>query len=49
MKQSLVTEKNRKIRKFRERYPKEKLQVIYEKDFKRIRETLVRLKVLSKD
>lgn len=49
MKQALVTEKNRKVRKFRERYPKEKLEVIYEKDFNRIKEKLTRLKLSSKD
>nr|MBI4157120.1 hypothetical protein [Candidatus Woesearchaeota archaeon] len=48
MKQALVTEKNRKIRKFREKYPKERLEVIYEKDFNRIKEKLMRSKPLIK-
>ena len=48
MKQPLTTEKNRKIRKFREKYPKEKLEVVYGRDFSRIKDKLMRLKLLSK-
>jgi cytidylate kinase len=34
LKQSLVTDKNRKIRKFRERYPNVQLKVFYGRDFR---------------
>ena len=36
MKQSLVTRKNRKLRKLRERYPDVKIKLFYERDFERI-------------
>lgn len=36
MKQSLVTKKNRKIRRFRELYPDRKLNIFYRRDFKRL-------------
>jgi hypothetical protein len=36
MKQSLVTRKNRKLRKLRERYPDVKIKLFYERDFSRI-------------
>src|ERR1700754_5214932 len=36
MKQSLVTRKNRKLRKLRERYPDVKIKLFYERDFARI-------------
>ena len=34
LKQSLVTDKNRKIRKFRELYPDKQLKVFYGRDFR---------------
>jgi hypothetical protein len=34
LKQSLVTDKNRKIRKFRELYPDIRLKVFYGRDFR---------------
>src|SRR5215211_1629468 len=36
MKQSLVTRKNRKIRKLRERYPEVKVKLFYKRDFERL-------------
>ena len=36
MKQSLVTRKNRKLRKLRELYPDVKIKLFYERDFERI-------------
>jgi hypothetical protein len=36
MKQSLVTRKNRKLRKLRERYPDVKIKLFYERDFERL-------------
>ena len=36
MKQSLVTRKNRKLRKLRERYPDVKVKLFYERDFARL-------------
>ena len=36
MKQSLVTRKNRKIRKLRERYPDVKVKLFYKHDFERL-------------
>jgi hypoxanthine phosphoribosyltransferase len=36
MKQSLVTRKNRKIRKLRERYPDVKIKLFYKRDFERL-------------
>jgi len=36
MKQSLVTRKNRKLRKLRERYPDIKIKLFYERDFERL-------------
>jgi hypothetical protein len=36
MKQSLVTRKNRKLRKLRQRYPEIKIKLFYERDFERI-------------
>src|SRR3954470_237786 len=36
MKQSLVTRKNRKLRKLREQYPHIKIKLFYERDFERI-------------
>jgi len=36
MKQSLVTAKNRKVRKLRERYPDIKIKLLYRKDFVRL-------------
>src|SRR6266480_5470013 len=33
MKQSLVTRKNRKLRKLREQYPEVKIKLFYERDF----------------
>src|SRR6266550_7831423 len=36
MKQSLVTRKNRKLRKLRELYPEVRIKLFYERDFKRI-------------
>jgi hypoxanthine phosphoribosyltransferase len=36
MKQSLVTRKNRKLRKLRERYPDVKIKLFYERDFQRL-------------
>ncbi len=36
MKQSLVTRKNRKIRRFRELYPDRKLNIFYRRDFQRL-------------
>ena len=36
MKQSLVTRKNRKLRKLRERYPDVKVKLFYRRDFERL-------------
>ena len=36
MKQSLVTRKNRKIRKVRERYPEIRIKLFYKRDFERL-------------
>ena len=36
MKQSLVTRKNRKLRKLREQYPHIKIKLFYERDFERL-------------
>jgi hypothetical protein len=36
MKQSLITRKNRKIRKFRERYPDVKIKLFTRRDFERL-------------
>ena len=36
MKQSLVSRKNRKIRKLRERYPEVKIKLFYKRDFERL-------------
>ena len=36
MKQSLVTRKNRKLRKLKELYPEVKIKLFYERDFERI-------------
>jgi hypothetical protein len=36
MKQSLVTRKNRKIRKLRERYPEVTVKLFYRRDFERL-------------
>jgi hypothetical protein len=36
MKQSLVTRKNRKLRKLRERYPEVRIKLFYERDFERL-------------
>jgi hypoxanthine phosphoribosyltransferase len=36
MKQSLVTRKNRKIRKLRERYPEVRVKLFYKRDFERL-------------
>ena len=36
MKQSLVTRKNRKLRKLRELYPEIKIKLFYERDFQRL-------------
>jgi hypoxanthine phosphoribosyltransferase len=36
MKQSLVTRKNRKIRKLRERYPDVKVKLFYRRDIERL-------------
>ena len=36
MKQSLVTRKNRKLRKLRELYPEVRVKLFYERDFERI-------------
>jgi hypoxanthine phosphoribosyltransferase len=36
MKQSLVTRKNRKLRKLRERYPDVKVKLFYKRDFERL-------------
>ena len=36
MKQSLVTRKNRKLRKLRELYPEIKIKLFYERDFERL-------------
>jgi hypothetical protein len=36
MKQSLVTRKNRKLRKLREQYPDVKIKLFYERDFERL-------------
>ena len=38
MKQSLVTRKNRKLRKLRERYPEIKIKLFYKRDFERLAE-----------
>ena len=37
MKQSLVTRKNRKLRKLKERYPDVRIKLFYERDFERLR------------
>jgi hypothetical protein len=36
MKQSLVTRKNRKLRKLRERYPEIKIKLFYKRDIERL-------------
>jgi hypothetical protein len=36
MKQSLVTRKNRKLRKLRELYPEVRIKLFYERDFERL-------------
>jgi hypoxanthine phosphoribosyltransferase len=36
MKQSLVTRKNRKLRKLRQQYPEIKIKLFYERDFERL-------------
>lgn len=36
MKQSLVTKKNRKIRKMRELYPDFKIKILYERDYRKL-------------
>ena len=36
MKQSLVTAKNRKVRKMREKYPDIRVKLLYRKDFVRL-------------
>src|SRR5215218_8123455 len=36
MKQSLVTRKNRKLRKLKQRYPEVRIKLFYERDFERI-------------
>ena len=36
MKQSLVTRKNRKLRKLRQLYPEVKIKLFYERDFERL-------------
>ena len=36
MKQSLVTAKNRKVRKLREKYPDVRIKLLYRKDFVRM-------------
>ena len=36
MKQSLVTRKNRKLRKFRERYPSVRIKLFYKRDVERL-------------
>ena len=36
MKQSLVTRKNRKLRKLREQYPHVRIKLFYERDFERL-------------
>ena len=38
MKQSLVTRKNRKLRKLRERYPGTKIRLFYKRDIERLAE-----------
>ena len=38
MKQSLVTQKNRKLRKLRERYPDIKVKLFYKRDLERLAE-----------
>ena len=38
MKQSLVTRKNRKLRKLRERYPDVKVKLFYKRDIQRLAE-----------
>ena len=38
MKQSLVTRKNRKIRKLRERFPDVRIKLFYKRDFERLAE-----------
>jgi hypoxanthine phosphoribosyltransferase len=38
MKQSLVTRKNRKLRKFRERYPEVRIKLFYKRDVERLAE-----------
>ena len=46
MKQSLVTRKNRKIRKLRQRYPGVKVKLFYKRDFERLAQKY-RLKLVS--
>ena len=36
LKQSLVTRKNRKVRRFRERYPDVSLMILYARDFRKL-------------
>jgi hypothetical protein len=36
MKQSLVTKKNRKVRRFRELYPEERINIFYRRDFRKL-------------
>ena len=36
MKQSLVTRKNRKVRKLRERYPGTRIKLFYKRDIERL-------------
>ena len=38
MKQSLVTRKNRKLRKLRERYPEVRVKLFYKRDIERLAE-----------
>jgi hypothetical protein len=38
MKQSLVTRKNRKLRKLRERYPDDRVKLFYKRDIERLAE-----------
>ena len=46
MKQSLVTRKNRKLRKLRERYPAVNIKLFYKRDIERLRRRY-RLKLAS--
>ncbi len=46
LKQSLVTRKNRKVRRFRERYPDVRLMILYARDFRKL---LAKYKVSSAD